>query len=226
MKNTTSGHYRDRLVECKWNTAATWKVIKEIISSDKNTHHAHNFSNPCDKADELNKFFPNVGESTFKGSQEELKSEGEIVVDGPHPDIDISTVFRPQPVDTNTAISAVKDLNTTTSSGSDTTGLRFLRDALCVILPFLTCILNASVVTGVFPAAWKHALVVPLFKNGNHDCLNNYKPLSILPIASKVLKKVPKQLSCYLESNKLLSNRQHGFRGRLSTETVLNTIID
>ena len=147
----------------------------------KNTHQAYNFSNPCDKAEEFNKFFSNVGETTFKRSQE-LNSESEFVVDGPRPDIDVSTLFRPQPVDINTIILTFKDLNTTSSVGSDSIGLRFLRYALCVTLPFLTCIINTSIVTGVFPAAWKHALVVPLYKNGDRDCVNNYRPVSILPI--------------------------------------------
>ena len=227
IKDTTAIHYRDRLRECKGNTSATWKVIHEIIPSQKNTHQAHNFSNPCDKAEEFNKFFSNVGESTFKRSQEELNTESEVVVDGPRLDIDVNTLFRPQPVDINTVILTFKDLNTTTSVGSDNIGLRFLRDALCVTLPFLTCIINTSIVTGVFPAAWKHALVVPLYKNGDRDCVNNYRPVSILPIISKVLEKiVAKQLSNYLESSKLLSNCQHGFRCRLSTETALTTITD
>ncbi len=70
-------------------------------------------------------------------------------------------------------------------------------------------------------------MVVPLFKNGDRDCVNNYRPVSILPIVSKVLEKiVAEQLSYYLESNKLLSNCQHGFRCRLSTETALTTITD
>lgn len=227
IKSTTADHYRDRLKECKGNTSATWKIIKEIIPSHKNTHHVYNFSDPCDKAEEFNKFFSNVGESTFKRSQEELKNEGEFVVDGPRPDIDPNTAFRPHPVDTNTVILSVKELNTTTSVGSDSIGLRFLRDALWAILPFLTCIINTSMVTGMFPAAWKHALVVPLFKNGDRNCVNSYRPVSILPIVSKVLEKiVAKQLSYYLESNKLLSNCQHGFRCRLSTETALTTITD
>lgn len=207
IRNTTADHYRDRLKECKGNTSATWKVIKEIIPSHKNTPHAYKFSNPRDKAEELNKFFSNVGESTLKRSHEELKIEDEFVGNGPHPDIDVNAAFRPQPVDTNTVILAVKDLNTTTSVGSDNIGLRFLRDALCNIFSFLTCIINTSMVTGVFPAAWKHALVVPLFKNGDRDCVNNYRPASLLPIVSKVLEKiVVKQLSYYLESNKLFPN--------------------
>ncbi len=57
--------------------------------------------------------------------------------------------------------------------------------------------------------------------------VSNYRPVSILPIVSKILEKiVAKQLSYYLENNKLLSNCLHGFRSKLSTETALTTITD
>ncbi len=92
-------------------------------------------------------------------------------------------------MDVNTIILTVKDLNATSSIGSDGIGIRFFRDALSVIIPFFTCIVNTSVVTGMFPEAWKHALVVPIHKNGDTENVSNYRPVSILPIISKVLEK-------------------------------------
>ncbi len=146
------------------------------------------------------------------------------MVDRPHFNTNSNSAFRPEPVDINTAILTVKELNTTASISSDGKALLFLWDALCVIIPFLTCIVNILVVTDVFSEAWKHALVVPLYKHGDPDCVINYTPLSKLPIVSKILEKiVAKQLSYYSE-NKLLSNSQHGFRPKLSTETALTTI--
>ncbi len=80
-------------------------------------------------------------------------------------------------------------------------------------------------VTGVFHETWNQALVVPIYKNGDLDNVNDYIPVSILPIISKVLEKnVAKQLSFYLEVYHLLSTSQHGFRPKLSTETALTTV--
>ncbi len=100
------------------------------MPSNNNTHHAYKFASPCDQAEEFSKFFSNVGESTFIRSQEELKIEGDFVVDCPRPEVDVNIMFRPQSVDTNTVILAVKNLNITASFGSGSTGLRFLKDAL------------------------------------------------------------------------------------------------
>ncbi len=60
--------------------------------------------------------------------------------------------------------------------------------------------------TGTFPAIWKHA-VVHIFKSGDAKETKNYRPISPLPIISKVIEKViPTQLAEHLEGNLLLSN--------------------
>ncbi len=140
-------------------------------------------------------------------------------------DIDKSLRCRPQPVDVNTVILTIKHLNITCSVGSDGIPLRFLEDALYVIVFYKTCIINSSLVTGKFPTQWKHANVIPVFKSGDINVVNNFRPISLLPILSKNLEKtVANQLQCYLESKQLLSSSQHGFRLRLSTETALTVI--
>ena len=62
-------------------------------------------------------------------------------------------------------------------------------------------------------------------KKGSPNQLNNYRPVSCLPAASKILEIVIcSQLSDYLESNKLLPSNQHGFRPRRSTMTAWQEI--
>ena len=170
---TRTDHYHDRLKDSKGNTSATWNVIKEIMPSQKNKNTSYNFENLNEKAEEFNNFFATVGETTFKRSQIELTNEGKSIVQLPQSNINIVSAFRPEPVDTNTVILTVKDLNATSSLGTDGIKLRFLRDALSVIVPFLTCIVNTSLVTGVFPETWKYALVVPIHKKGDSDSVNN-----------------------------------------------------
>lgn len=79
--------------------------------------------------------------------------------------------------------------------------------------------------TGTFPKQWKKAIVVPILKSGDANQPQNHRPISLLPILSKILEKViANQLTNYLEENHLLSNTQHGFRARLSTETALTKL--
>ncbi len=118
-----------------------------------------------------------------------------------------SNYFRPQSVDTNTVILAVKDLKQTNFVGSDDIQLKFVKDALYIIAFYLTCILNTSLVTGVFPTAWKHAIVVPIYKYGDTENVNNYRAISLLPVISKILEKNScKSVNVVLRKKNLLSN--------------------
>ena len=105
--------------------------------------------------------------------------------------------------------------------------MKFIKDSLHIVACYITCIINTSFVTGIFPTAWKHALIFPIFKSGDDNDLSNYRPISLLPIVSKVLEKVVSvQLTQFLESNSLFSNTRHGFWPKLSTETALTVIAD
>ena len=135
--------------------------------------------------------------------------------------------FRPQPVDIDTVILVFKDLNESNAFGSDGISSKYLKDALPVLIFYITVIVNTSIVTGVFAKLWKHPHVIPYFKSGDTENVGNYRPISLLPILSKVLEKiVARQLMYYLESNKLLAKSQHGFRKHLSTETALMKVND
>ena len=69
--------------------------------------------------------------------------------------------------------------------------------------------------------------MIPLFKSGFSAEIDNYRPISILPILLKILEKmVYEQLIYYLESNNLLSDYQSGFRSNRSTELAVTYFTD
>ena len=89
----------------------------------------------------------------------------------------------------------------------------------------LTEVINSSIKQGAFPEQWKEAIVVPLLKKGDPKDPKNYRPVSCLPAASKVLEKVVcVQLTRYAEVHGLLPNNQHGFRTQRSTMTALSSM--
>lgn len=222
-----SKYYNTQFHECRGNTAATWKLINKIVPNKTHKNMDQLFDNTKEKAKEFNDHFANIGKTTYDKALNTLHgAQGSVL----HTHTVTSTnteLFRPKPVDITTVILAIKELNNSNSVGSDDISLKFLKDVLYIITPYITCIINTSIVTGVFPEAWKHAIVVPVFKNGDANNVSNYRPISLLPIVSKILEKIiSTQLTRYLEDNDLLSNCQHGFRPRLSTETALSVITD
>ena len=78
---------------------------------------------------------------------------------------------------------------------------------------------HVSLRHGEVPREWKSARVIPLFKKGKADDMDNYRPISILPAISKVLERVVHhQLLTHLQRHNILSPYQSGFRKRHSTE--------
>lgn len=227
INNAKTQHFHTKLLSCRGNTAATWKVIRDIVPNKKVKSTVCNFDNIETKAEEFNNFFANIGKTTNERAQNSLRNDNQALLDHHNALVSDTPHFRPQPVDTNTVILTIKHLQETKSFGSDNISLRFIKDSLFVIAFYLTFIINTSLVTGTFPTSWKHAIVVPLYKNGDVDDVSNYRPISLLTIFSKLLEKiVANQLSAYLENNGLLSNSQHGFRPKLSTETALTVMTD
>ena len=76
--------------------------------------------------------------------------------------------------------------------------------------------------TSVFPDIWKEALVPPLPKPGDSTDPSNRRPISSLPILSKVAEKaIASQIRNHLESHSLISKNQYGFREKHSTQSLL-----
>ena len=116
---------------------------------------------------------------------------------------------------------AIKQLIAGKGSGLDTISPRLLKDSAEVTVNPITRIINASLSQGVVPRDWKFAKVMPLIKKGVATDIDNYRPISVLPAASKLLEKaVHHQLYHFLSEQKLLSPFQCGFRRNHSTETA------
>ena len=87
----------------------------------------------------------------------------------------------------------------------------------------LTRIINSSIENGEFPAEWKEALITPILKKGDREKKENYRPVSCLAVASKVLEKVVcNQITRFMVVHGLLPDNQHGFREKRSTMTALS----
>lgn len=95
------------------------------------------------------------------------------------------------------------------------------RNAEHFVIP-LTNLVNECFSSGIFPDSLKIASVIPIFKKGDRENIKNYRPISLLPIFSKIIEKaISLQISQYFESNKLFNPFQFGFRRGLSTSDAI-----
>ena len=81
-----------------------------------------------------------------------------------------------------------------------------------IILP-LAIIFKNILREGIYPDSWKLANVIPIHKKGDKQLVENYRPISLLPICGKIFEKlVFNCLYSYLNTNNLITPNQSGFR--------------
>lgn len=102
-----------------------------------------------------------------------------------------------------------------------------MKDCRAEIAKPIAFIINLSLQTAIVPTEWKTALITPIHKSGNTTEANNFRPISVLPVISKILEKaVQQQLVEYLETNHHLSDSQFGYRKKRSTKVATTLFID
>ena len=91
----------------------------------------------------------------------------------------------------------------------------------------ITVIVNQCVKTCILPDTLKIAKVIPLFKKGDQEQIDNYRPISILQAISKIIEKVIFiQLYDNFNTNSLFYKSQYGFHHKHSAELAVLEIVD
>jgi len=102
--------------------------------------------------------------------------------------------------------------------GIDSIPTFVFKRAAHLLVDSLTLLINKSFNHGVFPSCLKFAQVVPVHKGGPANCIDNYRPISILPMLSKIFEKcMYVRLVRFLDKFNLLSGSQFGFRSGSNT---------
>lgn len=111
--------------------------------------------------------------------------------------------------------------------GNDTTHIKILKDCLNSIVHPITSIINSSFLTGSFPSQWKQSEIIPIPKNDDYEEAENNRPISLLPVLSKVCERaVHNQFTSHLIQTDRFPTNQSGNRKQHSTETLGLSISD
>ena len=113
-------------------------------------------------------------------------------------------------------------LNPNKATGPDDIPARILQLAANELAPALQIIFQKSLDTGKLPLSWSQANIAPIFKKGDRSLAENYRPISLTSICCKILEhiiftNIMNHFDCYT----VLTDRQHGFRSKHSTESQL-----
>ena len=119
------------------------------------------------------------------------------------------------------------NLSPNKASGIDNLSARFLKDGANVLALPISRLCNLSISRAIFPQDCKIAKLIPLYKKGSRTEPKNFRPISLLPLISKLIEKaVHDQVQNYCTENNIFFAFQSGFRSKHSTDTCLTYLYD
>ena len=131
------------------------------------------------------------------------------------------------PVTKNNIILLLKKLNPNKATGPDGISSKML--LLCgeTVARPLHILFSNILASGTYPKIWKLANITPIHKKSDKQLIQNYRPISLLPICGKILEKlIFNHMYTFLNSNNLITKKQSGFRPGDSTTNQLLDFID
>lgn len=226
LKVAEKNYYQERFLQCKNNPRKTWQTISEVLNKKPNgslfpkqviNESGNKITDPKELTNTFNNFFTSIGSTlSAKFDHTSTGTTG--------PSLEQSIFFRP--VSDSEMLDLIDSLNIHKSMGFDFIHPRFIKDAKDLIYKQLMHIFNLSLAQGIVPDSMKVAKVIPVFKKGDTKVLGNYRPISILPILSKLLEKiVAHRLTSFWEKHHFLYKKQFGFRSNCGVNIAMVELI-
>lgn len=235
IKKVKSNYDRELLRSAGNNNKKLWTAIRDVTNMSKNRSNAHDLLRCKPTAEQslnhVNSFFANVGKSL---AEQILKETPDVEPHPKSPALNHTSSIRSSftsfallKTNMDEVHSIIDSLKSECAVGWDNISSAFVKRYKNILVPVITHICNLSLEAGIFPSAFKKALLHPIHKSGPKNCPNNYRPISILPTFSKILERIlNNRLINYLESSSLLSPGQYGFRAKRSAADAVHELTD
>lgn len=137
----------------------------------------------------------------------------------------VNTIFL-KPTDVMEVFRTIRSLNNTSSTGIDDITTSVLKTSAPCICEPLCYLINMSFEEGSFPNTLKTSIVKPLFKKGEKSDMSNYRPVTLIPIISKIFEKIMlKRLQDFATRYGILIKEQFGFRQNSTTSLACFNLV-
>ena len=226
INSAISGYYSGKIAECAGDSKKTWEIINSIRGK-RNKQIKPEFIIDNRKvierrviANAFNKYFISIAARL---------NESHLSLNSSDPCLKSFTDYLPQPCtdsiylhdcDTDELQNIVNDLKTGKSSDIP---IKVIKKTAPVIIPYLVPLFNQCINDGVFPSELKTGRITPIFKKDNDQLLENYRPVSTLPVFGKMLEKIiySRLYSFFISKGHIYEN-QYGFRKGHSTSQAIH----
>lgn len=219
IRKEKTKYMTEKCIQVRNNGNKVWQILREVIPTKKG-----NKNGPvCHlDANQLNDYFvsePQNIQNEFNNSYESTETKY------------TNSEFNIPLMTSDDITKYLSKADNFKASGYDKISVRILKSFCKALIPILLILFNLCITKSVFPTAWKIAKVTPLFKSGHKSDPKNYRPISVLPIISKILENhIFNKFYEFLSANSLIYDYQFGFRKKFSTNdsllTIVNTIVN
>ena len=231
LKKAKKAYFKEFFENNLNNMKKTWKGIKDILNLKSKSgsyitqlmHEGKTITNNGEMANIFNNFFINIGSKL----DEDIPNSNRIINPGTYLKDKVIQSLLLSPSTPQEIYDIIGSLDESKSTGNCTIPTKLIKLAKHDIsIPFNE-ICNSSFAEGIFPDKNKIAKVIPSFKKGSTKDVNNYRPISLLSIFSKIMEKLmATRLNDFFELHSIICPNQFGFRAGFSTSHSLISITE
>ena len=228
LRKTERDYYDAILKQNKTNLKRSWQTIKSVINKSKQSSTLPNkflvnnqeITDKKQIVDNFNKYFVNVGASLANNIQKSDINPTSYISN-----TIMESMYAPN-VNETEIIRIIQNLKSS-SPGWDNVSVKVIKHTYHSYIEPLKHLMNLSLIDGVFPNELKIAKIIPIYKQGNYMHMSNYRPVSVLPIFSKILERIMyNRILSFINKHDILYKYQFGFRKGHSTNLALIYLID
>ena len=225
IRNSKRNYYNVRFTEASGNVKKMWRIINGTISPSLKTKSHITLSNNNSTVDKIdipnffNNFFSNVGRKL----KEQIPPTDCYFHDF-LPDPLYSSMFLREttPNEVCKIIAELKNKKTPINK-LRVKVFKDNKDMLCIPI---CVIFNSMIDKGIYPDILKNSCVTPIFKSGNKENVENYRPISSLSCLNSIFEKLlHSRITSFFERHDVLTNFQYGFRsGRATSDAIIKLL--
>lgn len=228
IKTLKNQYFQNKWREAGSNPRKQWKFINNFLKEKKGDCHIEKLrvdnliiNEQIDIVNSLNKHFAGVGESIVREINNEIR---QLQTDIRKEEIDCENSLFMELAEESEISEVILELKRSSAPGHDQVTTLDINNLKPDLLPILTKLINNIFINGVFPQELKISKITPIYKGGQKDNMNNYRPISIISIFSKIIEKlIKRRMLKFIRKYIELDEYQYGF---LKNSSTLSAAVD
>uniref|UniRef100_A0A3P9ID92 Reverse transcriptase domain-containing protein n=1 Tax=Oryzias latipes TaxID=8090 RepID=A0A3P9ID92_ORYLA len=227
LRISKQNHFTTQLKVASGDQKKSWRVLNDILSRRTKTTVIPDALEQCQSnnlslPDIFNNYFCSVGKSLSQNIHPPGGANYNVYLQGNYPNS-----FFLKPTCKTEVVNIINKLRSSYTVGADNISSNIIKAIVNEIAEPLAYTINLSLTHGKVPKITKIAQIIPIYKSGDKNDTKNHRPISILPILSKVFERVVySRLLDYFVKHNVLVPQQYGFRKNSTTGMAILDFVE